>query len=158
MRRWVAIVGIVLAVVEIALFVFLYWQKHPTAPSAPSTFTKTFDAITNASKLPSQTLRELVFGTRSIALTGGTRTVRGTPNMWFTYATTTPVGELYADYTASLPHMGWQIITSTQTVDTASLTITHTGWPDPKPFAAITITSTAVGSQVSISVDNLVTK
>jgi hypothetical protein len=136
------------------LSAWLFFFKKPASPTT-HTFTKTFDPILHAEKLPSQRLSDLVFGAQPVALTGGTRAASGMPNLWFTYATSTPLDELFTEYTSSLPQMGWQIMQSTKSASAASLTVVHTGWPDPKPIAVITIKPTIVGSLVSISVDHM---
>lgn len=133
---------------------WLFFFRAPTSPVA-DTFSKLFDTITNADKLPSPMIRELVFGAQPFALNGGTRTINGIPNMWFTYTTGTSSDELFTEYGASLPRMGWTILNSERGDDTAHFVATRSGWPNPKPMVSIDITGTSVGSRVSISVDNL---
>lgn len=152
MRRdtlWI-LIGIVAAGAVFAAWLFLY---RTSESPVVDTFTKSFDAIANDENLPSESLRELVFGAQPLALNGGTR--NDGANLWFTYATSTPVDELFTDYQNSLPRMGWTITDSVQNESNATLTLIKKNYPNPRPVATITIQTTDVGAKVSLSVDNL---
>lgn len=136
------------------LSAWLFVRSRQGSP-AIETFSKTFDTITDADKLPSSMMRELVFGAQPVALDGGTRTINGIPNMWFTYTASTPSDELFTEYDTILSRMGWTVLDSERGDDTASFVAVKNSWPNPKPMVSIDITGTPVGSRVGVSVDNL---